>query len=68
MAQVEREARAPRPGRGTPLGDAIFSLGRAHGDFCGLIASGVLSAEDRAAEKAALVRRLAVVSRLIDAL
>lgn len=67
MPREERGERTPRPGRGTPIGDAIFSLGRSYSDYCGLVQGGAMSAEDKAEEKKSLLRRAKNVLALIEA-
>lgn len=60
------EERKPRPGRGTEVGDAIYSLSRSYSDFCGLLQAGVLPAEEIEAEKAGVMRRLKVLVALME--
>lgn len=67
MAREGREERTPRPGRGTPVADLSFALGRAYSEYCTFKAGG-MSAEDLAAEKASLVRRGNALITAINAL
>lgn len=68
MGREDRGERTPRPGRGTPVADICFSLGRSYSDYCGLVAAGGMTTEDKAAEKGALQRRARALVAAIEAL
>ena len=64
----DRAERKPRPGQGTPVADLCFMLGRAYGSYVTLVDAGGMSAEDKAEEKKALVRRANALLAAVNAL